>query len=223
MLRFDDIFGTLAPHLCLGCGVEGSVLCDVCIELGGEPVIPRCAGCHRLSAGFRTCKSCRAWLQPYAIIVTTSYEGIYEQLIKSLKFDAKRQAARPIAGLMAEMLPVDGDSVLCPLPTAPARIRARGFDHTKLITKYLSDYSGLQRKEYLSRKSNTRQLGSTRSQRLKQMENEFFVKSGQQIADKNILLVDDVVTTGASLSAAAKELKRAGAKRVTAIVFAQKI
>lgn len=223
MLSFDNMFGMLAPHRCLGCGVEGSVLCDKCIELAGEPVVPRCAGCHRLSAGYRTCKSCRSWLEPYAVVVTTSYEGIYEQLIKSLKFEVKRQSARPIARLMAELIPDGDDIVLCPLPTASARIRARGFDHTKLITKYFAEYSGLEKKEYLGRKSNVRQLGSTRSQRLEQMENEFYVRPGQQVAGKNILLVDDVVTTGASLSAAAKTLKKSGAKRVTAIVFAQKI
>ncbi len=223
MLSFDDLFGTIAPHRCLGCGDEGSVVCDTCIEFAGEPVVPRCAGCHKLSAGYRTCKSCRSWLEPYAVIVTTSYEGIYKQLIKSLKFEVNRQSASSIAKLMAELLPANDGYVLCPLPTAPARIRSRGFDHTKLITKYLAGYSGLEKRNYLRRKSNVRQLGSTRSQRLEQMENEFFVKSGLQVMDKNILLVDDVVTTGASLAAAAKVLKRAGAKRVSAIVFAQKI
>jgi ComF family protein len=162
-------------------------------------------------------------LEPYAVIVTTNYEGIYEQLIKSLKFEVKRQSAQPIARLMVELLPAIADVVLCPLPTAPARIRSRGFDHTKLIAKYLAEYSNLEQKIYLGRKSNVRQLGSTRSKRLEQMENEFFVKSGAELTGKSILLVDDVVTTGASLSAAAKVLKKAGAKRVTAIVFAQKL
>ena len=125
---------------------------------------------------------------------------------------------------MSELLPTNSnDMVVCPLPTAPARIRARGFDHAKLIAKYLADDAGLEQKDYLGRRSNVRQLGSTRAQRLEQMKNEFFVKPGLDLSGKEVLLVDDVVTTGASLSAAAKTLKRAGANRVTAIVFAQKI
>jgi ComF family protein len=223
-LTLDKVFGLLAPHLCIACGVEGSVLCDSCLETAGEPVVPRCAGCHTLSDGFKTCKSCRSWLEPYAVYVTTSYEGIYEQLIRSLKFDSKRQAAEPIARMMAEILPKTmQDFVLCPLPTAPSRIRERGFDHTKLIAKDLSFYTGIKYTALLGRKSNVRQLGASRSQRLVQMKEEFFAKDVQTIVGKNVLLVDDVVTTGASVSAAAKTLKKAGAKRVIAIVFAQKL
>jgi len=224
MVSFDDIFGTLAPHRCLGCGVEGAVLCGRCIELAGEPVVPRCAGCHKLSAGYRTCLSCRSWLEPYAVIVTTKYEGIYEQLIKLLKFNTQRQAAKPIAKMMSELLTDTIDNfVVCALPTAPVRIRARGFDHSKLIAKYLAEYASLNFVDCLRRRSNVRQLGSTRNQRLAQMEDEFFVVPTKDLSGLNILLVDDVVTTGASLSAAAKTLKRAGAKHVTAIVFAQKV
>lgn len=224
MVSFDDIFGTLAPHRCLGCGVEGAVLCGRCIELAGEPVVPRCAGCHKLSVGYRTCLSCRSWLEPYAVIVTTNYDGIYEQLIRELKFNSKRQSAQPIARMMTDLLPEASENmVICPLPTAPMRIRQRGFDHTKLISKYIAEYSNMNIGYFLGRRSNVRQLGSSRAQRLEQMEHEFFVKPRTDVAGKNILLVDDVVTTGASLSAAAKTLKKAGAKRVTAIVFAQKV
>jgi ComF family protein len=156
--------------------------------------------------------------------VITNYEGIYEQMIRALKFDSKRQSAQPIAQMMTELLPLNHENmVICPLPTAPKRIRQRGFDHTKLIAKHISENSNMRIGYYLGRKSNVRQLGSTRSQRLQQMEHEFFIKPKADIAGKSILLVDDVVTTGASLSAAAKTLKKAGAKRVTAIVFAQKI
>jgi ComF family protein len=199
-------------------------LCDSCVQLAGDPVIPRCAGCHKLSDNYRTCTSCRSWLEPYAVIVTTNFDGIYERLIRAFKFDSKRQSAQPIAQMMTDLLPLDyKNMVICPLPTAPARIRQRGFDHTKLIAKHISNNTDMKIGYYLGRKSNVRQLGSTRSQRLQQMEHEFFAKPNADVEGKSILLVDDVVTTGASLSAAAKTLKKAGASRVTAIVFAQKV
>lgn len=224
MITVDKVLGLLAPHLCIACGIEGSVLCDRCLETAGEPIVPRCAGCHKLSDGFKTCDSCKSWLKADAVIVSTIYEGIYEQLIRTMKFDTKRQATYPIAFIMSENLhKIADDTLLCHLPTAPQRIRQRGFDHTAMLSKTISKITDLEQKDLLGRRTNVRQLGSTRSKRLEQMEQEFFPKDIANIEGRNILLVDDVVTTGASISGAAKTLKKAGAKSVRAIVFAQKI
>ena len=114
-------------------------------------------------------------------------------------------------------------TIVCPLPIAPSRIRERGFDHTMLLTKQIAKHTGLEYKALLGRKTNVRQLGSTRTERLEQMEQEFYAKNLEMIEGRNILLIDDVVTTGASLSEAASVLKKAGAKSVRAVVFAQKL
>jgi ComF family protein len=143
-----------------------------------------------------------------------------------MKFDCKRQAAEPIAQIMTELLqnlPTQIKYILTPLPTASSRIRQRGFDHSQLITKYLAKYLELKPQSLLGRKSNVRQLGSSRSKRFEQTEQEFYIKDNKFIKDSTILLVDDVVTTGASLSGAARVLLNAGAKQVHAIVFAQKM
>jgi predicted amidophosphoribosyltransferase len=137
-----------------------------------------------------------------------------------------RQAVYPIAQIMTEVLEnkkLPKDLMLCPLPTAPSRIRQRGFDHTKLITNKISLNLDISNDSLLSRRTNVRQLGSTRSQRIAQMSQEFYVKSPEKIEGRTILLVDDVMTTGASLSSASTVLKQAGAKRVYAVVFAQKV
>ena len=114
-------------------------------------------------------------------------------------------------------------TIVCPLPTAPSRIRERVFDHTMLLTKQIAKHTGLEYKALLGRKTNVRQLGSIRTERLEQMEQEFYAKNLEMIEGRNILLIDDVVTTGASLSGAASVLKKAGAKSVRAVVFAQKL
>jgi ComF family protein len=190
----------------------------------GEPIAPRCAGCHALSEDFKTCNACSTWLRVSAIYVTTVYEGIYEDLLHELKYNAKRQAIYPIADIMAGILNlVSKDTVLCPLPTASSRIRQRGFDHTKMLAGRLSKLTSLPQESLLRRKTNVRQVGSSREQRIEQMEQEFYVLDPASIQGKKILLVDDVVTTGASLSGAARVLKKAGAKQVQAVVFAQKM
>ena len=224
MQIIDKAIGLLAPQICLGCGVEGSVLCDDCILQYHEPVQPRCAGCHALSEDFRVCDKCRKWLPLKHIYIAGNYEGVSEQLVKSLKFEQKRQSAEPISKIMSKLTYDVGDNtVLCPVPTAPKRVRERGFDHALLISGELSSITGLHSKRLLRRKSNARQLGSSRKDRIVQVQGEFEVIDAEKIEGKNVLLVDDVMTTGATLSAVAKKLKDAGAKSVSAVIFAQKV
>lgn len=234
MITIDKVISLFAPHLCLGCGRAGSILCESCLQAAGEPPAPRCVGCKALSDGFKTCESCRSWIDVYAVYVATEYAGIYEALLRAYKFGLKRQAAEPLAAIMS-LLPVavEGSAItIVPIPTAPARVRQRGFDHGALLTRRY--YTILKKrarikaveiefKRLLGRRSNSRQLGSSRAQRIRQVANEFFVKDRRHVVGKTILLLDDVTTTGASLAAAAKTLKAAGAKRVYAIVYAQKV
>ena len=224
MAGLDSLVGVLAPHQCIACGLEGSLLCVLCLGAAGDPLPPRCAGCHKLSEASQTCKSCKQWLVVDSVFVATAYEGIYEDLLFALKFDCKRQAAEPIAKIMSKSaIDINKEAVLCPVPTAPSRIRQRGFDHTKLITKKISKNLNMEINSFLSRNTNTRQFGASRANRLRQMENEFYLAKGSEVKNKDIVLIDDVITTGATLSGCARILKKSGAKSVRAIVFAQKM
>lgn len=228
----DSLLSLVAPIKCIGCGVLGHVLCGICLGSAGEPPPPRCVGCSRLSDSYKTCASCRSWIDIYAVFVSSLYEGMYEQLVHAYKFDLWRQAANPMAIIMRRMsiqLQVDGDLLIIPMPTAPARIRQRGFDHARLLAREywrklprsVQDQCSVT--DVLERRSNSRQLGSSREQRIRQVQSEFLIKDQDDIAGKTVLLIDDVTTTGASLAAAAKTLKQAGAKRVYAHIFAQKM
>jgi ComF family protein len=185
--------------------------------------VPRCVGCHKLSDGFKTCKTCKAWLLVDYVQVTTAYEGVYEELIHAMKFDNKRQATQPIADLISENTIYKEKVTVCPVPTAVSRIRQRGFDHINLISNRFSNNLKLECERILERKSNARQYGSSRNKRLNQLENEFYVSDKHSVEGKDVILIDDVVTTGATLSSCTKVLKKAGAKSVSAVVFAQKV
>ena len=223
-LSFDTVVGVLAPHLCLACGREGATLCTDCLETAGEQIPPRCAGCRKLSPNWKTCRTCKAWLYADSVYVATTYEGIYEQLVRSLKFETQRQSATPMAQLMAEIVPASLQNyIVCAVPSAPKRIRERGFDHARLLMRNFSCLTHSPFDTVLYRKTNVRQVGSTRSRRLEQMQAEFFVRHPDKVAGESFLLIDDVMTTGASVSAAAHTLKQAGAKHVSVVVFAQKV
>jgi predicted amidophosphoribosyltransferase len=73
------------------------------------------------------------------------------------------------------------------------------------------------------RASNIRQLGANRRERLSQLENEFIAKNKKKIVGKNILIIDDITTTGASIASSASALYGAGARSVSALLYAQKI
>ena len=124
---------------------------------------------------------------------------------------------------MAEAMPhLAPGAIILPIPTASSRLRARGYDHTKLIAKVIAQQTGRQYQSLVGRLGQSRQVGSHREERLKQLNSAYYVKRSESVRGKRIVLVDDIVTTGGTLESVAKVLKRAGAKSVSAVVFAQK-
>lgn len=115
------------------------------------------------------------------------------------------------------------DYLVIPIPTATSRIRQRGFGHGELLARVLSHKIALQNAMALGRLGQTRQLGSRRSDRLKQPKGNYFVRQPKTIKGRNILLVDDVVTTGATIREATKVLRKAGAQRIDALIFAKRL
>jgi ComF family protein len=113
------------------------------------------------------------------------------------------------------------DAVLVHVPTATGRVRTRGYDQARLLAREISRASGLRRQRLLARSGQTHQMGSGRTERLRQLEGAFRPLRLSDIQGKHIVLVDDVLTTGTTLELAARVLMHAGAARVDALVFAQ--
>lgn len=221
MSVFDRVVGIVAPHMCMACGAEGTVLCRSCVELYWQPPASICAGCFKLQPNARVCRQCRSWLPLKTIYIAATYDGVGEQLVQACKFELKRQAAVAMAEMISQTLPGGLESVtVCPVPTAPSRIRQRGFDHVKLVARRLGRDKGIEYKSLLERSSNKRQLGASRSKRIEQMSREFTAKRTNEMPH-TVLLIDDVMTSGATLAAAAKTLKKAGVSEVYGAVFAR--
>lgn len=224
MFIVEKLISMVAPHSCMVCGTEGSVVCDWCLPELADPLPERCFGCRQSSTNCKVCTSCRKRSGLNYVWVRAQYDGSVKQLIHEFKFQRKQAAAAPIARMMSESLPYLGeDTVITHIPTATSRVRTRGYDHAELLAKELSRQLGLQYRTLLIRVSQTRQVGSSRERRQKQMKSAFRARGSQDLFGKPVLLVDDLTTTGATLSSAAECLRSdLGVKKINAAVFAQK-
>ena len=221
MFIAERIINVVAPHNCLGCGSEGSILCGWCSNDAFLPLPPRCYRCYAQTADSAVCKKCRPQVRLSHVWVATEYKSMAKKLIYSFKFERAQAAAPILASYMLNSLPYLAEAVIVPIPTATSRKRQRGYDHTELLARCLARETRLEVCSALGRTGQSRQVGSKRAQRRKQLQNAFHAVRPQDISGKHVLLVEDIVTTGATLEAAAKTLKTAGAKRVSAVVFAQ--
>lgn len=227
----EAAIGLLAPAQCIRCGLEGGTLCGACASAKIEPFGERCFRCLAISKMGRTCIDCRKTGTPNYVWVCSSYDDVVKEVMHKYKFGQQRIASSSIARLMLQSIDSFGltqaisksEYLVVPVPTATSRVRQRGFDHTALLARHISRGLNLKTYKLLGRLSQTRQLGADRATRLKQLNNDFVVRNYKLLVGRNILLVDDVTTTGATLIAATKFLRKAGARRVDAVVFAKQL
>jgi ComF family protein len=156
------------------------------------------------------------------VAVFAHHDGLAKELIHSAKYERAKAGLTEVAEMLATLLPFfEDDVVLTHVPTASSRIRERGYDQAEVIARRLAQKSRLPYSPLLARLGQAHQVGSGRRERIAHTRNAFRPIHMGRIKGAHIILIDDVCTTGASLESAARALKRAGAKRVDAIVFAQ--
>jgi ComF family protein len=211
-------------------------------KAGDCGICPAClAALPRLRSGFCPCCGeifasssldglCPACLRKKApwgrIYFHAAYSGLLRRLLLEIKFQGKLILAEALGSILAEhpalRLRQKDYDCLVPIPLHPERLAQRGFNQALEIARPLSARLRLPlRPEMLERVLPTRQQrGLTRKERAKNMQNAFAAPD-LEAADQRILLLDDVLTTGATMSAAASSLLRAGAKAVDVAVLAR--
>jgi ComF family protein len=214
----EKMVAITAPHRCISCGIDDNILCPGCSISHIVSSNPFCAICAQPCANWRLCPTCRQHSGLEYVWVAADYTDLIKAVIHKYKFERARAGYVPLARLLAASLPY-GDWQIAPIPTADSRVRQRGYDHARLLAEELAGARQLPLLLPLRRTGNSRQVGASRTARLAQAQ-QVFTLSGVGVKGATIVLVDDVCTTGATLSAAAKVLKRAGAKKVHAVVCA---
>lgn len=222
MLMFERLLSILAPHMCLGCGAESNQLVCVPCSKTMERATSHCYRCKAVTRAFEVCDACRGQSAVTRVVVYTRHGGLAKELIHHAKYERAQAGFREMARMLASLLEdLPRSAVLTYVPTASTRVRVRGYDHAQLLARELARSTGMRMTPFLARTGQAHQVGANRARRLAQLHGAFRPIRGTHLRGTHVLLVDDVMTTGATLELAARELRGAGAASVSAIVFAQ--
>lgn len=213
------------PPSCLRCGAHPGAgarhpLCRDCKQAMPLEALSLCAGCGRVpSAGpLSFCTACRAKLHRDGLLSLGPFEGPLRDLLHAFKYGADLRAGAFLAGLLAlrvyRELPGAFDAVV-PVPLHPRRLRARGFNQSALLARRISRISGAGFiPKGLERRIDTRPLaGLDQEERRRQMKNAVALRHRVAMDGRKVLLVDDVVTSGATVEECCRVLKKGGASR----------
>ena len=220
-------------RLCSFCWkeIEGdaarSGICDECDRTVME-VSTRLSACPRCGyfSAEEPCPNCFDWDNALKrVIGVVPYEGMYREMAYFLKYGGKKELAVPLGCLMAQKVKLEGlhrsIRLIVPVPLHPARETERGYNQSVLLAREIGRELGINCGNVLKRiRYEKKQTGLSRSERKSNLDGAFELNPAGEISGKNILLVDDIVTTGATLTAAARCLRQAGAGQVYGLTWA---
>ena len=167
------------------------------------------------------CALCRSGLRGFdAAYCFGAYEGVLRELIHLYKYGKVRTLARPLSGFLAQALPrEEAFDAIVPVPLYWRRRLQRGFNQAELLGRGVSLHTGIPLAKALRRLRPTpTQAGLSNSARRQNVATAFRARNVQ---GKRILLIDDVMTTGATAASCALALKQAGARRVSLLTVAR--
>jgi ComF family protein len=205
-MRLLDVLVPAAPPVCVACGGWAGA---------AEPLCARCRGRLR-------------WLgrEPSdGIWAPVAYAGPARALVAALKFRGALGVANAMAAAVCASCPAgwlsDSGVVLVPVPLHPSRRRRRGFNQAERLARGVAERTGLGVCDCLERVGpRATQMGLGREERLARIAGSVRVRAGARVPER-VVLVDDVVTTGATLAACAAALRDAGAREVRAVAYAR--
>lgn len=231
---FRRIVDLLLPARCLICGAETAAdgLCPDCwrgVRFIGPPLCERCGSPLEYDVGSgAVCGACLAqpprWSRSRSVFV---YDDAGRSMILSLKHADATHAAPVFARWMARAgaEPLRDADLLVPVPIHRRRLFARRYNQSALLAIELSRITGIRAAPaaLVRRRPTPTQGGLSRSERLRNVAGAFGVREPEIVQGRRVVVIDDVLTTGATIGECAKALLEAGATRVDALTVARAV
>ena len=212
------------PRRCAGCGARGTWLCGRCDASLASFAAPLCASCGiPESLGVCRCDELPAAIERVRSI--GPYGGWLRGAVVQVKYHGEWARATQLAPLLAhacaDLATVDA---LVPVPLHPSRRKQRGFNQTEKLAEELSREMAVPVEIVLQRtRKTTPQVRLDAEGRHANVEDAFALSPGKSVTGRRLLLVDDVITTGATLGACAQVLHAAGASSVCVVTVAREL
>jgi len=233
-LLLDPLLAALFPSCCAACGVSLSrptrgPLCDACWGALPRHRGPLCGCGFPLPPGLAgPCGRCRRALSPLARGYSLGpYQGSLRLLLHELKYRGRRRIADRLAELIcadpAARPFLDARAVLVPVPLHPRRLAERGFNQSELLAAAIARRAGfsVHARALVRRKDTAPQTGLSAAERRRNVAGAFAVRERPRVHESTVVLVDDVLTTGATARACADALRAAGAATVELVTVAR--
>lgn len=216
------------PRRCVGCGRVGDFLCADCLGRLPRLTAPLCPRCGRPQASGIRCPDC--WQRPSetdGIRSVFEFDEVVRKSVHELKYRNLKAISRCLAQLLADYLkasPIPGE-VLIAVPLHPRRLRQRGYNQASLLARELGKRIGLPViEDCLARvKQAQPQVRAVDVEERHRNVADAFVCRDERVKDKQVIVVDDVCTSGATLESCAAALKNKGARSVWGLTLAREI
>ena len=236
----DSVAAVFFPAPCRICGapLPGASripICADCLSQFQQVPAPACEKCGRpfasLYAGISKnplCHLCRRGVYDFDLARSfAAYDDAMVRAITLLKYNAIAPLGDWFAARLAELLARQSEAprpnAVVPVPLHAARLRERGFNQAELIARPLARHLGLPLKPSLLVRTRPRpnRLKLSRKERWRTVRGAYAIRKGAEVDNLSLLLVDDVFTTGATLDACSRALRRAGAAVVVGVTVAR--
>ncbi len=212
----------IAPPDCIACQKPGEYLCVGCAQTSLVAKVPSCFYCNALTIDGRACKTCQRKSKLRGVHVLWRMDGAAKDLVYTLKFGNDRGVAQFVALRLVNQFNLADYDIITFIPSDGPTLRRRGYNQADLLARAVARRLGKHRTPTLLRTRHTRQVGQSRTKRFESVVDNFICNNAKGVMGKRVLLVDDVLTTGATMSECARILRAAGAKQVWGLAVAKK-
>lgn len=228
-----SILDFIFPKRCVNCRKLGAYICANCFSYISFNESGFCLVCQRSAIGGLTHPVCQARYAPDGAFSSLVYKGVVKKLVYKFKYNPNlTDLKNTLTELFHEGIIqkeafyklLGTESVLIPIPLHKSKIRTRGYNQSHLLAQGLSKKFNMQVLDCLDRAKDTKtQVGLKKEEREENIKGAFKVRKEYVVKIKDIkqvFLIDDVVTSGATLKEAAKVLKKAGVGKVYGLTLA---